>query len=254
MDHPSFKFFRRAPEESGDWMPGRSAGHPSTTLLTPSSGRISVEAIVGISVAVVALLLFGMTFVTRGERRDDRTAGGGQPTDFRAQEAEDEGRTPPRSRPHEAMEFAPATEQAGVKVVAARESQPARTGASARDVNDQGGDQKVAVADAADNPSSSGPADDGMAVSSAAGETITRDGVTVLTPELLVPVVNLGEYLELRADPDVSKDAETKPARRNSSPVTKKHRRSTSRIHLRRHTELRIVGLAAARKRVVVSR
>jgi len=100
--------------------------------------------------------------------------------------------------------------------------------------------------------------------------TITRDGVTVVTPPLLVPMVNLDESASRRGDQASGKlqsESSTRPndensiasgANRQQSSATttrKQHRHHRiARTHSRRHVHYRIVGLAANRHRVVVER
>lgn len=89
-----------------------------------------------------------------------------------------------------------------------------------------------------------------LSTSETANNVTTRDGITVLTPPLLVPVVNVDEQAQAEdADDDNGTDADSD----RQPSATRTHRHHSSRIYARRDTPHRIVGLAADR-RVVVDR
>lgn len=209
---------------------------------TNSNGRISVEAVVGLSVASLALVLFGLTFISRGERVDFKAQVRGQKSEDRSRTGGIDDRY--RARPHEALAFGsdPAADSDRVEFDGQRliRDPQDRSVAAATKVHPTASQHAVLPLQQSD-----GDKDTAM-------EGVTGENVTVLTPPLLVPVVNLAEHLDLSTSASSLQDKNGSSSARKPS-VTRKHRRPTARTHyVRRHKQTRIVvGLAANRKFVV---
>lgn len=99
-------------------------------------------------------------------------------------------------------------------------------------------------------PSAASPTNQQDATTTTTTTRVVRNGVTVETPPLLVPVVVLDEAASRQGE----QASGTLPAQRRQFSATRKHRHHVARTYSRRKTEYQIVGLSANRRLIAIRR